>query len=1182
MASASTPENLGDGRAQFRDLEPGIGQSTWRWRCATLSVMRYIFSLFLAAVVCVPAFVTAQTNSAPDRRLDISEARQSRRQVADNAAIDESVRIRALGLYDQAVSLLETAAMHEAEAVAFDRERGGIARVAEALSEGLAQPERPAHAVLPENSTLDQVEDALARERSGLAANRSELRNVELLAEERASSRSDVSKRLGALDQERVVLADDLRSVSQMDIHPEVKKAERLLISVRHQAAGAEITKLRASLALIEEKGTLIPLEVDIAQRRVAASEQLVSELENQAYQFRRRENTAVFARIRQQCKEASERVPELEGIASETERLAEYLYGADGILAQSEASTKALLTTRKHLDELNRIGELTRRKYAAHGRGGSITRWWPVIPDGFPEPGAASSAVNRLEHRVPEVEHQLIVFEEQRSGASDLVRRTREALAQGYGEDIDPEVQRLTHDLLRQRRDLLDRLVQQCGRYSNELVENLMVSTYLSDEINRVEEVLYSHILWSRSVPKPLVPRFNDLKNAMLWVLGVDLGRSAENGDTRGQVKILPRDFICALLLVLLAVFRHRLSSRLKALATRVRDPERDAFRHTADALVTTVLLAAPAPLFLYLVSTVLARVDGSAYIASAAQALVYVAMTAGVMELTRQLFIPDGFTEAHLGWPASATRGIYGGLVWPQLIGLPFLYVALQLMTAGVRLSSPPFLQVYNNSLGRVTFVVGVMILGLAILGRIRPVRATGEDKKFNEAFAHKRWARYAFPAAGVYAYPIVLLAAVVPAILAIFGFYVTGLLLAYQMLRTLWLAVGLLIFGGLLHRWRQSTRPESAEGGEVVGGEDHAADVQVRQLFRFVLILVAAFGLFSIWSEALPMLEALKRVQIFPHVMIMDSDQNLGFRSGLSPVAERQAGEPKLAEAPSAAQADGTDSGSTDEAKTAKVESTLLTLWSLLEALIAAITVFVLARNIPGLFELMMRRRTRLDSGARIAFSTLVQYAITIIGTIVVFGLLGITWTNVQWLAAALTFGLGFGLQEIVANFVSGLILLAERPIRVGDVVTVGTLMGKVTRIQIRATTITLWDRSEMIVPNKEFITTKLVNWTLSDSKRRIEIPVRVTYGTDLELVKKTMVEVAHQHPNVLDEPAPHVLLLNFGDDAVQLELRFIVEFGKGLATKDEVQMSIDRVFRENGIEFALPQLSVKLPS
>ncbi len=235
-----------------------------------------------------------------------------------------------------------------------------------------------------------------------------------------------------------------------------------------------------------------------------------------------------------------------------------------------------------------------------------------------------------------------------------------------------------------------------------------------------------------------------------------------------------------------------------------------------------------------------------------------------------------------------------------------------------------------------------------------------------------------------------------------------------------------------------------------------------------------------------------------------------------------------------------------------------------------------------NLPGVIEILLQRRTTLDGGARFAFSALVRYSITIIGTIAVFGLLGITWDKVQWLAAALTFGLAFGLQEIVANFVSGLILLIERPVRVGDVVTIGTLMGKVNRIQIRATTITLWDRSEMIVPNKEFITTKLVNWTLSDSKRRIEIPVRIAFGADLQQVKNILIEAAEQYPAVLEDPAPHALLLGFGDDSVQLELRFVVDFGQGLAAKDAVQMTIDHAFKEQGIEFALPKSEVRFVS
>ena len=249
-------------------------------------------------------------------------------------------------------------------------------------------------------------------------------------------------------------------------------------------------------------------------------------------------------------------------------------------------------------------------------------------------------------------------------------------------------------------------------------------------------------------------------------------------------------------------------------------------------------------------------------------------------------------------------------------------------------------------------------------------------------------------------------------------------------------------------------------------------------------------------------------------------------------------------------------------------------------MLEAILVGLVTAVLARNLPGLIELVLQRRTQVDSGARIAFGTLTRYIVMIVGVSVSFGLLGISWSKVQWLVAALTFGLGFGLQEIVANFVSGLILLTERPVRVGDAVTVGNLQGQVSRIRIRATTITLWDRSEMIVPNKDFITTKLVNWTLSDSRRRLDIPIRVAYGSDLEQVKTSLLQVAREHPGVLEDPAPRALLMSFGNDAINFELQCFVDFGQGLITKDGVQMAMDRAFRENGIEFALPQLQLKM--
>jgi potassium efflux system protein len=186
-------------------------------------------------------------------------------------------------------------------------------------------------------------------------------------------------------------------------------------------------------------------------------------------------------------------------------------------------------------------------------------------------------------------------------------------------------------------------------------------------------------------------------------------------------------------------------------------------------------------------------------------------------------------------------------------------------------------------------------------------------------------------------------------------------------------------------------------------------------------------------------------------------------------------------------------------------------------------------------------------------------------------------------VQWLVAAVTFGLGFGLQEIFANFISGLIVLFERPMRVGDVVTVGEVSGVVSRIRMRATTITDWDRKELIVPNKEFITGRLVNWTLSDRVLRIVFRVGVAYGSDTRLVQRLLLKAADEHPSVLTDPPPQALFVAFGDSTLSFELRVYVP---GLevygAVQHELNSAIDSLFRVAGIEIAFPQRDVHVRS
>ncbi|MEJ2686549.1 MAG: mechanosensitive ion channel [Gammaproteobacteria bacterium] len=191
-------------------------------------------------------------------------------------------------------------------------------------------------------------------------------------------------------------------------------------------------------------------------------------------------------------------------------------------------------------------------------------------------------------------------------------------------------------------------------------------------------------------------------------------------------------------------------------------------------------------------------------------------------------------------------------------------------------------------------------------------------------------------------------------------------------------------------------------------------------------------------------------------------------------------------------------------------------------------------------------------------------------------------GLEYKNLAIIAGALSVGIGFGLQNIVNNFVSGLILLFERPIRTGDWIVVGSTEGYVKRIRIRSTQIQTFDRADVIVPNSELISTQVTNWMLYDLRGRVRVPVGVAYGSDTALVKQLLLEAGGAHPQVITDgsaPEPVVLFLEFGDSSLNFELRiYIREIDMRLAVVSDLNFAIDAAFREHGVEIPFPQRDV----
>ena len=224
-----------------------------------------------------------------------------------------------------------------------------------------------------------------------------------------------------------------------------------------------------------------------------------------------------------------------------------------------------------------------------------------------------------------------------------------------------------------------------------------------------------------------------------------------------------------------------------------------------------------------------------------------------------------------------------------------------------------------------------------------------------------------------------------------------------------------------------------------------------------------------------------------------------------------------------------------------------------------------------------------KSKIEKGARYSIGKLFHYAIVVIGFLVALSALGFEVTKITIILSALGVGIGFGLQAIVNNFVSGLILLFERPVRVGDIIELGGNWATIKRIGLRATTVQTYDQADVIIPNGDLVTNQVTNWTLSNRQARLIIRVGVAYGSDVTLVIETLLASAKENPGVVKMRPPQVLFLNFGDSSLDFELRvWVLDADDRLIVSSSLHQEIDRQFREAGIEIAFPQRDLHLRS
>jgi potassium efflux system protein len=1030
---------------------------------------------------------------------------------------------QALASFDVAMQQIETAQKLEAE---LERTRSGDQSTA-ATTAKLARPLPPYEDVAGESlveleKRAQTVETALAGYREDLAAMNAEpMRRSQRMAE--------LPRQIAETQQKLKQAAEDLAALGSEDPSDVVAAAHRAALSWSQQ-------ELRATLAAFDREQTLYQQTADWVTVRRDYFARYVPHKEKRLAQLR-----TMITRLREQ--ETQEQVRLAAAAVAEAAKVNRpkqiiKLANANKHLADERTAIVAAMTAASREADATRAAntQLKAQQRSAQQRAEKLSKAAGQL---LRDQQAKLPNVRQLQReyaaREPLLSEVLLRIYALQDESAELANLddVADQLAADAG-DQSPRTRAEIRCLLVTKRETLEQLIKDYTTYSTDLNALHSAQAELIALVDEYADFIAERVLWIRSCAPPSASDVRHAAHALAWSLDVQNWRDAGHAFLSASAH-RPVQF-AGFLLAIVALVAVQKPARRQLRDTGAEAKKRNCTRlqPTLQALGLTALLALPWPAVLAVAGWTMDGWSQSDFVHALGVALRFVAVCVLLVELARHLCRQDGLGDAHFDWSGKCLHHVRRKLRWLAALGLPpvLWLVGLEVQTA------EPF---WSSSLGRALFV-GVMLLLAVVFHRI----LLAANSPFRQiVFIREGWLA---PLRVVWRPAIVFVPAAL-ALLAAVGYYYTAQQAALRVLQTVGLLIAVPTLGGVTRRWLLVSRrrlareqakqrraqlaagfdddPASLNAAELV---DEAVDLaalseQTQKLVRTFLTLTLAVGIVLIWGEILP---ALK----YPAKHLLPG-------------------------------------------------ATTLTWGHLATFLLVLAVTYISVRDVPALLNLVILQHLPLDSGARYAFTSLSRYVLAAIGLTAAFNAVEGEWAKIQWLVAAMSVGLGFGLQEIFANFVSGIILLFERPIRVGDVVTLGDKTGVVNRIRMRATTIVDPDRKEYIVPNKDLVTERLLNWTLTDFTNRIEIVILVADGSDTDLACKLLLEAAREQPHVLTEPSPSATFEGFVDTGRKLVLRcFLPTLENRGSTIHALHSAIDRKLRAAGIENAYGDLRVRV--
>lgn len=1097
---------------------------------ATFASLVFSIQMLLPVAAQTPDPTTGEPAMTTDKVAELLQ------EVDATTDLDDTKKAAIKQLYQKASTAIESIEPATADAARFEAmiqsAADDLARVdAEAAAISKAAP------AIPAGLTMAQLQQKLAEADAELLRTREQVAELSREVSTRQTRPQEVPQELEAARKQLADLNTQLTTPAPENEHPQMSRARRFHLRSQIAALTSKIAALEKELPAYAATADLLPKQRDLAGQQQSLAQATRDALAQRIETLRR---TEVSAQVEDAKQAMDATAGTLKPIAAQTY---DYARQNQTILRQLQSIDDDRSTVERALDSVRQEFERTQEKVETVGLTDALgillrsKRGQLAALRSEYQPDLARRSIVR------DVQLDLLELEDQRTNLTHLDLAIDDQLAQLELKLDDKSVRAQVEDLLSQQRQVVDSLLQNQRAYFESLVALDSAEHELVQQIDEFASFTKGWVLWVRS-SNTLSPA--DMHHA------IDAARSLiEPGRWSDEVAVIGSiarrrlfvNVIFAFTFGLLLWRQRRLRIRLKELGKRAESKRCREFAPTVEAAILTLIIAAVWPTLLcFLGWQIGSGAAGNLRVLGLGWALIVSGGFLFLVEFTRQLLRNNGLAESHFAWPEPSRRAFSSQLRWFAVLTA---FVAIT-----VYYQIQPNIE-HHNSLGRFSFMV--LMLGSIVLvwQTLHPASKTfaqlGERNPASWAYRLRHPIFYCV--AGL---PCLML------ILAVAGYYYSAYQLAQRLLDSVAVAIGLVTVIGLLLRWILIRRrrlafqqklaeriqarqrdPNSTESeSDLFDQAETAVDFvdvtrQTRELMRVLLAVVAFVSLWWLWQDVLPALELLTSIEVWR----LTSPERIE----------------------------------------------IITLKQLFFCVVTLCLTFVAVKNVPGLLEFLFLQRLPLDAGARYAVTTIARYLLVLLGAVISFSFIHVQWSQYGWLVAAATVGLGFGLQEIFANFVSGLIVLLERPIRVGDIVTVDGTTGVVQRIRMRATVLRNWDHQELIVPNKEFVTTKLLNWTLSNSINRIVITVGVAYATDTDRARSILLEIVHNHENIVADPEPSVTFEQFGDSTLNFVIRcYIPRLDGRLQTTSELHQQIHERFHAAGIEIAFPQRDLHVRS